>query len=60
MLNPPHSYRQIHRHVDKGQLFLFLCFLTFPENLSPIGSLYHHQVITLSLLMIIVILMMIE
>ena len=35
----------------------FLCFLTFPENLSPIGSLYHHQVITLSLLMIIVILM---
>ena len=23
-----------------------LCFLTFPKNLRPIGSLYHHQVIT--------------
>ena len=29
-----------------------LCFLTFPENLSPIGSLNHHKVITLSLLII--------
>ena len=38
-----------------------LCFLTFPKNLSPIGSLYHHKVITLSLLkMIIIIFMMID